>query len=468
MVVLAVTYVTVLVIAARRSEIDFSKFDMEHQPEAWPTIRGGLDFLIPIGVLVWCLMIEQLSPALSAFYGVSTLLVMLVTRPAIVAMAHGRPDIGAAWWAGLVNLYQGLAYGARNMISIAVATATAGVIVGSITLTGVGLMMTEFVEFVSGGNLVVMLLFTALVCLVLGLGVPTTANYILVATLMAPVIVELAAQGGLAVPLIAVHLFVFYFGIMGDITPPVGLATFAAAAISGEDPIKTGIQGAIYASRTVILPFIFIFNPTLLLIGVTTWTGVVLVAVSATVAALLFASVTMGWMRVRLRIWEWAVLFVAMVVLFRPDAVWDTLFDPYEHRPAGEVFAAAATVPPGQRLVLHLTGITLEGRDVDKVVAVPLGDAPEGVTDPVAIGRARLQAVGLQLMALGDQVQVANVQFGSRARRLGIEQGFDVTEVLTPAPRPPMYWMYLPAFLLAGLVWWRQGRRLAAPDRNRF
>ena len=460
MVALAVTYVTVLGIAARRSEIDFAKFDPERQPEAWPTIRGGLDFLIPIGVLVWCLMIEQLSPALSAFYGVLTLVVMLVTRPAIVAIARGRPDVGAAWRAGLANLYEGLAYGARNMVSIAVATATAGVIVGSITLTGVGLMMTEFVEFVSGGSLVLMLLFTAFVCLVLGLGVPTTANYILVATLMAPVIVELAAQGGLAVPLIAVHLFVFYFGIMGDITPPVGLATFAAAAISGEDPIRTGLQGAVYASRTVILPFIFIFNPTLLLIGVDTWAGVALVAVSATVAALLFAAITMGWLRLRLRIWEWAVLFVAMAVLFRPDAVWDTIFDPYEHRPAGEVYAAAAAVPEGQRLVLHLAGITLEGREVDKVVAVPLGEAPEGLADPAAIGRARLQAVGLQLMVLGDQVQVANVQFGSRARRLGIEQGFAVTEVLTPAPRPPMYWMYLPGFLLAGLVWWRQGRRL--------
>ena len=112
----------------------------------------------------------------------------------------------------------------------------------------------------------------------LGLGVPTTANYVLVATLMAPVVVELGAQSGLVIPLIAVHLFVFYYGIMGDITPPVGLATFAAAAISGEDPIETGIQGSIYALRTVILPFIWIFNPQLLLIDVNAWAEVPLVA----------------------------------------------------------------------------------------------------------------------------------------------------------------------------------------------
>ena len=166
------------------------------------------------------------------------------------------------------DVLHGFNDGSRNMIGIGVATATAGIIVGAITLTGLGLRMTEFVEFVSQGNVMVMLLFIAFVCLVLGLGVPTTANYVLVATLMAPVVVELGAQAGLVIPLIAVHLFVFYYGIMGDITPPVGLATFAAAAISGEDAIATGVQGAVYALRTVILPFIWIFNPQLLLIDI--------------------------------------------------------------------------------------------------------------------------------------------------------------------------------------------------------
>ena len=124
------------------------------------------------------------------------------------------------------------------MIGIAVATAAAGIIVGTVTLTGVGLKLTEFVEFISGGHLLLMLIFTALISLVLGMGLPTTANYIVV-TLMAPVIVE-ARQSGLIVPPIAVHMFVFYFGIMADVTPPVGLASFAAAAISGADPMKTG------------------------------------------------------------------------------------------------------------------------------------------------------------------------------------------------------------------------------------
>ena len=133
------------------------------------------------------------------------------------------------------------------------------------------------------------------------LGVPTTANYLLVATLMAPVVVELGAQSGLIIPLIAVHLFVFYYGIMGDITPPVGLATFAAAAISGEDAIKIGIQCSVCALRTVILHFIWIFNPQLLLIDVLGTGELISVVLACTLAALLFAAVTMGSSRVKSR-----------------------------------------------------------------------------------------------------------------------------------------------------------------------
>ena len=216
-------------------------------PPTWPTVKAGLHFLIPIGVLLWCLMVEEFSPGLSAFYAiVAQILLMALQRP-LIALFRGTRDFGAQARRGLMEIVNGCNDGARNMIGIAVATGCAGIIVGAITLTGLGLRMTDFVEFVSGGNVMVMLLFTAFVCLVLGMGVPTTANYILVATLMAPVIVELGAQSGLVISLIAVHLFVFYYGIMGDITPPVGLASFAAAAIAKEDPIQVGIQGSLYA-----------------------------------------------------------------------------------------------------------------------------------------------------------------------------------------------------------------------------
>ena len=194
-------------------------------PDTWPTVKAGVHFLIPIGVLIWCLMIEELSPSLSAFWATVTLITLMATQRPLTVLFRGRKRLAAAGLQGGAEIIAGLNDGARSMIGIAIATGTAGIIVGGITLTGLGFRMTDFVEVVSQGNVFVMLLFTAFVCLVLGLGVPTTANYILVATLMAPVIVELGAQSGIVIPLIAVHLFVFYYGIMGDITPPVGLAS---------------------------------------------------------------------------------------------------------------------------------------------------------------------------------------------------------------------------------------------------
>ena len=170
-------------------------------------------------------------------------MLLVVTQRPLMALFRGRRAGPGSMRRGLRDLVEGLSAGGAQHDSVGIATATAGIIVGTVLLTGVGLVMTEIVEFISGGNLIIMLMFTAFICLILGMGMPTTANYVVVATLMAPVIVDLAAQNGLAVPLIAVHLFVFYFGLMADVTPPVGLAAYAAAAISGADPVKTGFQG---------------------------------------------------------------------------------------------------------------------------------------------------------------------------------------------------------------------------------
>ena len=420
--------------------------------QTWPTVRAGLHYILPIAVLIWCLMVEVMSPALSAFWAVVTLVVLMVTQAPLIAMFRGVPAPGA-WKSGAESVVQGFTDGSRNMIGIGVATATAGIIVGAITLTGLGLRMTEFVEFVSQGNVVTMLLFIAFVCLVLGLGVPTTANYVLVATLMAPVVVELGAQSGLIIPLIGVHLFVFYYGIMGDITPPVGLATFAASAISGEDSIKTGVQGAIYALRTVILPFIWIFNPQLLLIDVHGWGELIRVITACTLATLVFAAVTMNWFRVKSHWWETVLLAVAVVLLFRPDAFMDRLYAPTQSVSPAQVYDVARDRPANDRVVMVIEGLSLEGDEITKTVAVQLGEAG-------ADGRQRLSEAGLQLMSLGDRMQIGAIKFGSRAAKSGFEQGWDVKEVLVPSDAPTPHWFYLPALLLIGFVWWNQGRRM--------
>ena len=430
--------------------------DIEHPRamDTWPTVRAGLHFLIPVGTLIWCLMVEELSPALSAFWAIVTLIFLMLTQRPLVRMLRRQP-LGDAWMQGGREVIGGCVDGSRNMIGIGVATATAGIIVGGITLTGLGLRMTEFVEFVSQGNVMAMLLFIAFVCLVLGLGVPTTANYVLVATLMAPVVVELGAQSGLIIPLIAVHLFVFYYGIMGDITPPVGLATFAAAAISGEDAIKTGIQGSVYALRTVILPFIWIFNPQLLLLDVNSTFELVTVVVASTIAMCVFSALTMGWFRVKLKLWEMAALALSVVLLFRPDFFMDRIAPEYKDMPGAAVMDVARDAPANHRMVMVIAGTTIEGDDVVKTVAVNLGaQAPDG--------RKRLVDAGLTIVTLGDQVQIAQVKFGSRAKKAGFEQGWEVRTVKVPTDRPNSHWFYLPALLLVGLVWWAQGRRMHA------
>ena len=420
--------------------------------ETWPAVRAGLHFMLPVGVLIWCLMVEEMSPSLSAFWSIVMLVVLMLTQRPLLDFFRGArtPD---AWTSGWHDVVQGLNDGARNMIGIGVATATAGVIVGAITLTGLALRMTEFVEFVSHGNVIIMLLFIAAACLVLGLGVPTTANYVLVATLMAPVVVELGAQAGLIIPLIAVHLFVFYYGIMGDITPPVGLATFAAVAISGEDMIETGIQGSLYALRTVILPFIWIFNPQLLLIDVHGTAELVRVVVASTVAMLVFAAVTMNWFRVKSRLWESALLLAAVALLFRPDFFMDFAADEYVNVPAKQIFDVARDIPSNDRLVMVIKGSTIEGDEVTKTVAIDLGEAG-------ADGRKRLADAGVTVAATGDRVQITGVKFGSRARKSRVEQGWEIQRLEVPSGRPSAHWFYVPAFVLIGLVWWVQGRRM--------
>jgi hypothetical protein len=270
---------------------------------------------------------------------------------------------------------------------------------------------------------------------------------------MAPVVVELGAQSGLVIPLIAVHLFVFYYGIMGDITPPVGLATFAASAISGEDSIATGIQGAVYALRTVILPFIWIFNPQLLMIDIHSTWELVRVVSASTIAMCVFAAVTMNWFRVATRWWETVLLAIAVVLLFRPDALMDRIAPPTQDAPASRVYDIARNAATDETLVMVIKGTTIEGDEVQKTVALQLGD--QG-----ADGRKRLADGGLQLSALGDQVQVAAVKFGSRAQKSGFEQGWDVATLKVPTDRPSAHWFYLPALLLVAFVWWNQGRRL--------
>ena len=268
---------------------------------------------------------------------------------------------------------------------------------------------------------------------------------------MAPVVVELGAQNGLLVPLIAVHLFVFYFGLMADVTPPVGLASFAAAAIARADPIKTGVTAFYYSMRTAILPFLFIFNTQLLMIGVDGPFHLFMTVSSAIVAMLVFAAATQGYFLVRTRWWETIALLLVTFTLFRPGYWWDMAFAPYEQRSAKELVSLVEKAPKDERKRIFIEGMNIDGKNVRKGVLLPLGEP--------APGTERLSRIGLTLMTLGDDVQVGAVKFGSQAEKLGLEQGFKITTVEVPADRPAKEWMFLPALALLGLVVALQRRR---------
>ena len=461
-VLVVAAYLGLLWNAARypELELDDPNAPVLELPEARPTINSGLHFILPVVVLVWALIVERLSPGLSAFYAVVFMIFIMLTQRPIMALLRGGGDYGAAVRRGGVDLVEGLVAGARNMVGIGVATAAAGIIVGTVAMTGIGLVLTEVVEFLSGGNLFAMLILVALLSLVLGLGLPTTANYIIVATLMAPIVVEIGAQAGLIVPLIAVHLFVFYFGLMADVTPPVGLASFAAAAVSRGDPLKTGVEAFFYSLRTVALPFIFIFNTNLLLIGIDTWWHLVLTVVGAIVAMLAFAAATQGYFFVRCRIWEIAALLLVAFTLFRPGFWMDMIEPEFERLPPSQLMAAVEAKPPGGFVRLQAEGMDMRGREISKLVMLPVGERAPALE--------RLQRAGLGVMEMGDQVQIMNVDFGSAAARFGLDFGMNITQVLVPAERPAKEWMFVPALALLALIAWLQlRRRPAAPEPAR-
>ncbi|MEM7496859.1 MAG: TRAP transporter permease [Pseudomonadota bacterium] len=413
-------------------------------PLPGPTVKSGLHFILPVIVLVWALMVDRLSPGLSAFWASAFMIFILVTQRPLAALMKGGSGFAREIQLGVVDLVQGLVAGARNMIGIGIATATAGIIVGVVSQTGVGTALAEVVEVLSGGYILAILALTAVLSLILGMGLPTTANYIVVSALLAPVIVTLGQQNGLIVPLIAVHLFVFYFGIMADVTPPVGLASFAAAAVSGGDPIKTGLVAFFYSLRTAALPFLFIFNTDLLLIDVTYLEGFFIFVV-ATIAMLLFAAATQGFFITRNKIWESVLLLLIAFSLFRPGFWMDMIVPPYESQAPAELAEAAAAVPAGQDLRLNVAGLNEYGEPITFTALVPMTGEADGA--------ARLAEAGITLREDGEKVIIDNVDFGSAAANAGLDWDQEILDVQSPVPQPSKYLIYFPVLLvLAGVV----------------
>jgi len=284
--------------------------DPSRLARAFDVFKSGIHYIVPIFFLMYTLIILRQSPQMAAFNAIFFMMLIMVIQRPVYAFLEKKKLTAKVWLSGFSDIGHGMINGAKNMVPIAIATAVAGIVVGSVTLTGIGLILSEVIEELSGGYIVAILFYTAIVSLILGMGLPTTANYIVMAALTAPVIMELSASLGYMIPAIAAHLFVFYFGILADDTPPVGMAAYAGAGIAKSDPIKTGLQGFAYDIRTAILPFAFFFNNKLLLIDgvdeldpnnpalwqwITNPAEIAMIFFTAVVGMFAFSSATQGW-----------------------------------------------------------------------------------------------------------------------------------------------------------------------------
>ncbi|MBV9956617.1 MAG: TRAP transporter permease [Pseudolabrys sp.] len=429
-------------------------------PDFYEVARTGLHYLVPVTVLIWCLMIEEMSPGLAAFWGCILMAGLVVTQRPLTAFFRKQSGARAELMTGFREMLSGLEAGARNMTAVGIATASAGIIVGTVTLTGIGLVMTEIVEFLSAGSFVLMLVLVGVICLVLGTGLPTTASYVVVATLMAPVVVELAAQNDVAVPLIAVHMFVFYFGLMADVSPPVGLAAYAAGAIAGADPMKVGWQGMRYENRTALLPFVFIFNPEILMIDIGGWAHFLTVVLCCVLAMGAFVAASQHWLLTRNRWYETLALLLICFTLFRPGYWLDWIKPAFEDRPAEELARVAETVRKDDTIRFRVQSQSRAGDDVDKLVRLTMRTGVSGAD--------RLAAAGLVVDNLGGKTTVRSVRFGSEAAKYRLTQGDEITAVQVPSDRPSRFWFVIPA--LAGfalILFVQQRRRPARPPKRR-
>ena len=444
----------VLLIANRARFPDLAADDANRPmqvPDFYETARTGIHYILPVSVLIWCLMVEEMSPGLAAFWGVMAMAGVVLTQKPLTAFFRRQGELGARWREGGWDFLNGLALGARNMTAVGIATATAGIMVGTVTLTGIGLVMTEIVEFLSGGNIVIMLVLVGVICIILGTGLPTTASYVVVAILMAPVVVELAAQNDLAVPLIAVHMFVFYFGLMADVSPPVGLAAYAAAAIAGADPMRVGWQGTWYEFRTVLLPFIFIFNPEILLIDIGgVWHFIVVVG-CAILAMMAFVAALQGFFFARNRWWETALLLLICFTLFRPNFWMDRIVPPYQALPASEVMSVVEQTKGSGALRVRVATVDMSGDDTVKTIRLTIGAKGDA--------RERLSQSGL-VLSPGASPTITSVRPGSEAARQKLRPGDKIEAVNVLSERPSAFLFAIPAIaVLAGLVLLQRRRR---------
>ena len=405
------------------SHLEALKLDIKGLPEneippLGKTFFGGIHYLIPIIVLIFLLLFMKWTAASSIFYSILSLILIIILKEILENKKQGF-NLKNGVIKGFNQIITGFEKGAINMVSVGIAIATAGIIVGAVSSTGLSNNLVIVVEAISGGNIIYLLGLTAFLCIILGMGLPTTANYLVVAALMANVVVEVGSASGYVFPLIAIHLYVFYYGLMADVTPPVGLASYAAAAISRADPIKTGIQAFWYSLRTGILPIVFIFNNELLLIGIENWIHGLVVMITSLIAILVFTAATQGWFINKLRWYEIIVFLLISLSLFRPGLILDQFHPEFNQIENKLEILKNKKFKSDEKVQIKVTRETAYGPRY-KMFEISKNSYNQNFS---------IEEYGLNLTSKNNQIVVDTLKWNGLAKKSGFETDDILTEV---------------------------------------
>jgi len=392
-------------------KLNLKGMDADEVPNLKNTFLSGLHFLIPIFVLVYLLVFMRFTASYSIFY--ATLSLILVNLLNKIIKESNFKDALVVWYNQTIV---GFEKGAINMVGVGIAIATAGIIVGAVGSTGLSTNLIIVIESIAKDNVIILLFLTIILCLLLGMGLPTTANYVVVASLMATVLVDVGNASGFIFPLIAVHLFVFYFGLMADVTPPVGLASYAAAAISGGDPLRTGVQAFWYSLRTGILPIVFLFNHELLLIGVENFWHAILIIVTSLIGILIFTAATQGWFINKLKWYETIIFLVISISFLAPEFVLNKFYPKYNYFDINQI--QNSKLDSDKEVRIKVTRLSEYGERY-KLFVIKKNTFKENFS---------FQEYGVNLIEQDNKILVDTIKWNGLAKKSGIEMGDIITE----------------------------------------
>ena len=417
-------------------------------------MRRGWYYLIPIAVLILMLTVFRFSPDRSALYCILTFVCILLLEKIILSKSRDILSI----WGSVIDTKKivsvGLMNGAKNMITVSIAVSAAGLVMGSIGASGLSNAIQELLTIIAGDSIIPILIATAILSIILGMGLPTTANYLIVSTLMVGIVSTLGRQAGFDFPIIAIHLFCFYFGLMADVTPPVGLAAYAASSISRADPIKTGVQAFWYDCRTAILPFVFIFNSELLLINVDSFAEGFLVFTMSLLAILAFTSVTQNWFILKMRFYESALLILACFILFRPGFFQERFFPEQSVNIDFEEFNLGID----DNLVRFTTIDLLDNQQVITF------DKNQYNIELMNWSSLEITVMDSFLHEGAKQVSISNFQ--SPAYKSGFRNGMNITSIERLEEGISKYWFYIPGVFIYLVVFFNQKFLRVPPKRE--